>query len=447
MPILDGSSSPDPEQSSTFCRYVTCVSDTPDRCMRAYPPPASSPLTPDKRRFASVAVTRRKKSRKPWTSGGMVIKGISARWLAFALFLALIESAHPALDDKKAAVSLDVSVGKANQCYSPTAGGKTASGNLSIAGSRWVASPKASTGPGQPFIISVDAEGKASEVQIEDPRLKSLEIRAIASLDSAFVVTGTAGSGQILAIVDGNGRVLATKLLPSDLQIMGIEGGTAKDFLIYGRLGSRPYFAALDRSLASLFERFPAAAGLYGQVVKLRYSAGRGSLLALVQGASKTNLEDSAIALARFDLVGNELGRTVVKAVYADFDDSSLGVAFISYGAGGGDIEVRQFDPALKQKWKAEPLATRMGIATPAVAIVGGRTVVVAANGLRLYMAGFDPSGRPLWNYWESSPTVSATNYFIAGDDKQLLIGHSDTKAWEAPGGTARCNRIRVLRF
>ena len=371
-------------------------------------------------------------------------------WLALVMALPLLATAGAGVDERGAAPDLDKVVGQPDRCYEPFAAGPSnVPGELVLAGTTSVAGASAATR--RPFVLSVDFDGRWREVLVDDARVRSLEARGVARLDATtFVISGVGSAGESLALVDHTGRLEEVKNLATDVAVMGLERGSANDFLVYGRLGTRPYYASLNRSLAAIFERFPSVAAPMAQVLKARYSRARDAIWMVVQSVDAKR--NPRVTLLKHDLLGNPVASTDVKAMYADFEETSDGVLLLYYAAAGDaqSMVVASFDKALKQRWVSEPLRARRGVIAPRVVLLEDEVLVVAADEFKLLLAGFDLSGRHLWTYRDPSSSVSpGSTYLIAHDGARLLLAQPDRRGGDATHGAPdpSCTRIRVVRF
>ena len=377
---------------------------------------------------------------------------MARRGLALVFAGSFAVTAAATVNEKDAAPDLEKAVGELSRCYEPFASGPSSlPGELVLAGT---ASARASSLAGErsPFVMSVDFEGRGSEVVFDDERVRLVEARAVARLDAeVFVVAGVTPEDNVIALVERTGKVEQVRKLAADVSLVGIERGSANDFLVYGRFGSRPYYAGLKRSLSPVFERFPIIASSYGQVFKARYSRARDAIWMLVQGADGPQ-SDGTVSLVKHDLLGNTLASTSVKSMYADFEETADGVVLLHYTAADEtqNLIVSSFDRALKPRWVSEPIRARRGLVGPKLAVLKDKVLVVAANEFKLSIAAFDLAGRPLWTYRDKSSSLSpGSTYFVAHDATRLLVAQPDRRGAEAgrPAPDPSCTRIRVVRF
>jgi hypothetical protein len=374
--------------------------------------------------------------------------------LAIAIWAFSPVAGFEVIDADRTTPDFDKIVGHQDRCYDPTViGPSTIPSEFLIAGTSTVPSGTGGADGRVPFLSTVDLEGRSRDVPFIGEAGLYLEVRGAARLDGdSIVVAAVTAEGQVLQLLDSTGKVTRSVKLAPDVDVRGIERGSANDFLIYGSLGSRPYYAGLNRTLAAVFERFPAEAAASGQVLKAHYAAARDGVLMVVQRIDGGSADKATVTLAKHDLLGNLVASVEARSVYADFDEARDGIAFLYFTGDGRvqTIQVTYFDRTLKPLWQAEPIPTRLGVAAPRVAALKDETVVVAANEFTLLLAALDGKGQPIRTYREAGPSLSAGGtYLVAHDSTRLLIAQPDRRAGDAthPAPDPMCTRIRVVRF
>jgi hypothetical protein len=374
------------------------------------------------------------------------------RALALVLLCSVAAAADAVVDDKGASPDLEKAVGDLGRCYDPFAGGPSnVPGELLVAGT---VSSRASSAEAErsPFVMTVDLEARVKETVFEDERTRFIEVRGAARLDATtFVVAGVTAGANTLAVVEASGKVAEARNLNADVDIVGVERGSARDFLVFGRFGSRPYYAGLGRSLAPVFERFPGAETAFGQVLKARYARARDGIWMIVQGADSVQGEPT-LTLVKHDLLGKPVASTTVKSLYGDFEETADGIVLLHYTAAGQaqNLIVSAFDATLKPRWVTDPVRAQRGLLGPKLAVLKDKVLVVAADEFKLALAAFDLQGKRLWVDKDDSPAVSpGSTYFVAHDQARLLLAQPDRRAVAAApdGPDPTCTRIRVVRF
>jgi len=374
-------------------------------------------------------------------------------WPVMVLSASLPANGFAVMDDKHATPDFERVLGHQDRCYELSASGSSnLPSELLLAGTSHSPGVTRVAEARSPFLLSVDLEGQSRELAFTAKTGRFLELRGAVRLsDDAIVVAGVTSEGQVLELVDRTGKVTQTAKVAGDVNVRGMERGSANDFVVYGSLGSRPYYAGLNRSLAVMFERFPAGEAASGQVLKARYAAGRDGLWIAVQQV-EASAEKATVTLVKDDLLGNRIASTEVPSIYADFDETPGGIALLYYTAVEGvqKIHVAYFDKTLGSGWQADPVQARLGVAGPRIVGLKDKVLVVAADEFKLVLAALDLKGKALWTYHEEGPSLSpGGTYLMAHDGAHLLLAQPDRRGGDAthPAPDPSCTRIRVVRF
>ena len=275
---------------------------------------------------------------------------------------------------------------------------------------------------------------------------------AVALTNKFFALIGKGSSGGLLAISDSDGKVIKVKMIGTSYQFKGISRVSSERFLVYGAKSARPFFAYVDQNLDLIKEQQVFTKKNSGIVIRAEVDRSGQSLIMLVQSTNDESFNDVDISIYRANLNGDISASYVVQGFLGDFIETADGIGLVYYDGNKNsqNIKLQFLSNKLKKEWHQDVLNSQLGVIWPRLISANNKQlIVVAAHGLKLYMAAYSQIGTKQWSYWDSGSSIApAYDYLVAAQSGKILLIQEAIDGFAKYSTAASvCNRVRALGF